>query len=140
MKVWVIIIIKDHWNTTLFCICLIPKVNASSSIALFQLCNIIWRKDVLRNHFIPAVIGESLISEHLRQCITLPIRLDGMAVTTPHFNTEAEYNAPSFLTGDIVYHIINQKAEYKPNRERTSEIKTISTWKNRSWKYQPKQN
>ena len=29
-------------------------------------------EDVLRNHFIPAIIGESSISEHLRQLIALP--------------------------------------------------------------------
>ena len=41
-------------------------------------------EDVLRNHFIPAIIGESTISEDLRELIALPIRLVGMAVATPH--------------------------------------------------------
>ena len=41
-------------------------------------------EDVLRNHFIPAIIGESTIFEDLRELIALPIRLVGMAVTTPH--------------------------------------------------------
>ena len=50
-------------------------------------------EDVLRNHFIPAITGQSSISENVRQPIALPIRLEGMAVTTPHFNTEAEDNA-----------------------------------------------
>ena len=36
-------------------------------------------EDLLRNHFIPAIIGESSVSEHLRELITLPIRLGGMA-------------------------------------------------------------
>ena len=39
-------------------------------------------EDVLRNHFIPAIIGESLISEHLQQLIALPIRIGRMAVPT----------------------------------------------------------
>ena len=50
-------------------------------------------EDVLRIHFIPAIIGESAISNYSRELIALPIRLGRMAVTTPHFNTETEYNA-----------------------------------------------
>ena len=61
-------------------------------------------EDVLRNHFIPVIIGESLISEHLRQLIVLPVQIGGMAVTTLHLNTEAEYNASRLLTTDVVDH------------------------------------
>ena len=39
--------------------------------------------NVLRNHFIPVIIGESSVSDLLRQLIALPIQLGGMAVTTP---------------------------------------------------------
>ena len=80
-------------------------------------------EDGLRNHFIPAIIGDSSISEHLRQLIALPIRLVGMAATTPHLNTETEYNASRLLTKKIVDHIISQNTEDKPNKERISEIK-----------------
>ena len=34
-----------------------------------------------------------------------------------------EYNASKLLTKDIVDHIISQNKEYKPNKERISEIK-----------------
>ena len=80
-------------------------------------------EDLLRNHFIPAIIGESSVSEHLRELITLPIRLGGMAVTTPHLNTEVEYNASRLLSKDIVDRIVSQDTEYKPNKGRISEIK-----------------
>ena len=65
-------------------------------------------KDVLRNHFIPAIIGESSISEHLRELIALLIQLGGMAVTIPYLNTEVDYNTSRLLIKDIVYHIIHQ--------------------------------
>ena len=52
-------------------------------------------EDVFRN--------ESSVSDHLRQLIALPIRLGGMAVTTPHLNTESEYKALRLLTKDVVY-------------------------------------
>ena len=45
-----------------------------------------------------------------------------MAVTAPHLNTEAEYNASSLLTGDIVDHIINQNTKNESNKKRHSEI------------------
>ena len=61
-------------------------------------------EDALRNHFIPVIIIESLISEHLRQLIVLPMRLGGMATTTLHLNTEVEYNASRLLTTDAVDH------------------------------------
>ena len=77
-------------------------------------------EDVLRNHFIPAIICESSISELSRELIALPMRLGVMAVTTPHLNTEAEYNASRLLTKD---HIISQDTEHKPNKEQISEIK-----------------
>ena len=64
-------------------------------------------EDVLRNHFIPAIIGESSISEHLRELIALPIRLGEIAVTISHLNTESEYNASKLLTKDIVDYIIS---------------------------------
>ena len=80
-------------------------------------------EDVLRNHFIPAIIVQSSISEHLPELIALPIRLGEMAVTTPHLNTKAEYNASRLLTKDIVDRIIRQDTECKPNKERISEIK-----------------
>ena len=65
-------------------------------------------KDVLRNHFIPAIIGESSISEHLRELIALLIQLRGMAVVIPYLNTEVDYNTSRLLIKDIVYHIIRQ--------------------------------
>ena len=49
-----------------------------------------------------------------------------MAVTTHHLDTEAEYNASRLLTKDIVDHIISQDTEFKPNKERISEIKATS--------------
>ena len=80
-------------------------------------------EDVLRNHFISAIIGKSSISEHLQQLIALTIQYGGMAVTTPHLNTDTEYNVSRLLTKDIVDHIISRNTEYKPNKERISEIK-----------------
>ena len=47
-------------------------------------------EDVLRNHFIPAIIGESSISDLLGDLIALPMQLGQMAVTTSHLNNEAE--------------------------------------------------
>ena len=46
-----------------------------------------------------------------------------MAVTTPHIKTETEYSASSLLTKDIVGYIIRHNTEYKPNKEKISEIK-----------------
>ena len=46
-----------------------------------------------------------------------------MSLTTPYLNTEAEYSASRLLTKDIVDHIISQNTEYKPYKERISEIK-----------------
>ena len=80
-------------------------------------------EEVLRNQFILAIIGESSISENLRQLIALPIRLRGTAVTTLYLSKEAEYNASRLLTKDIVDHIISQNTEYKPSKDRISEIK-----------------
>ena len=80
-------------------------------------------ENVLRNHFIPVIIGESSVSDHLQQLIALPTQLGGIAVTTPHLNTESEYKASRLLTEDIVDNIISQGTHYKPNKERTSEIK-----------------
>ena len=45
-------------------------------------------EDVLRNHFIPAIIGESSVSEHLQQLIAPAIPIGGVAVTIPHLNTD----------------------------------------------------
>ena len=81
-------------------------------------------EDVLRNHFIPAIIGESSISDHLRQLLALPIRLGGLALNFPHFNTEAEYNASRTLTEELIEHVVSQNTDYNPNRERTSKIKS----------------
>ena len=47
-------------------------------------------EDALRNHFIPAIIGESSISDHLRLLVAPPIQLRVLAVTSPHLNTESE--------------------------------------------------
>ena len=98
---------------------------SNSSTALFQLrknhVKII--ENVLSKHSIPAITGESSISEHLRQLIALPIWLGGIAVTTLHLKTGAKYNASRLLTKDIVDHIISQNTEYKPNKERISETK-----------------
>ena len=62
-------------------------------------------ENVLRNHFIPAIISESSISEPLQQFIAFSIQLGGMVVTISYLNTEAEYNASRLL---IVDQIINQ--------------------------------
>ena len=59
-------------------------------------------EDVLRNYFIPAIIGESSISKHLRELIALRMRLGGIAVTAPHLNTEAKYNGSRLLTKNIL--------------------------------------
>ena len=48
-------------------------------------------EDVLRNHFILAIIAESSVSDHLQQLIALPMGLRGMAITTPHLNTELRH-------------------------------------------------
>ena len=101
---------KSKYN---FFICTIPTMQNHMKII----------GDVLRNHFISALSGESPISEHLRQYIALSIRLVGLAVTTPHLNTKVEYNASRLLAKDIVDHIISQNTKYKPNKERISEIK-----------------
>ena len=95
------------------------KVDTTSSIALFQLYKIIQssNQDVLINHFFPDIIGELSISEHLRQLIALPKRLGGMAVATPHLNTEAEYHGSRLPTKDIVDHIISQNTEYISPRD-----------------------
>ena len=47
-----------------------------------------------------------------------------MAVTTPHLNTESEYKVSRLLTKDIVDNIISQSKDYKPNKQRISEIKS----------------
>ena len=65
-------------------------------------------EDALRDYFIPSITGESSGSEDLWEPIDLLRRLGGMAVTTPHLNTEAEYNPASLLTGDIIDCIISQ--------------------------------
>ena len=83
-------------------------------------------EDVLRNHFIPVIISESSISENLRQLIALPIRLGGMAVTTPHFNTETEYNASRLLTKDIVDHVITKTQNINPTKKESLKLKTTS--------------
>ena len=66
---------------------MVSKVNATSSIALFQLLSMQNQmkifENVLRNHFMPVIIGESSVSDLLRQLIALPIQLGRMAVTTP---------------------------------------------------------
>ena len=83
-------------------------------------------EDVLRNHFIPAVIGESFISEHLRKLIALPIRLGGMAVTTPYLNTKAEYNA-SRLTLKILWITSSAKTQnISPTKKESLRLKTTS--------------
>ena len=46
-----------------------------------------------------------------------------MAVTTPHLDKEAEYNASRLLTKDIMDYIISQNTEYKRNKQRISRIK-----------------
>ena len=46
-------------------------------------------EDVLRNHFILAIIAELSVSDYLQQLIALPMRLGGIAITTPHLNTES---------------------------------------------------
>ena len=46
-----------------------------------------------------------------------------MAVTTPHFNTETEYNAYRLLAKDIADHIISEDTEYKSKKERMFDIK-----------------
>ena len=75
------------------------------------------------NHFIPATISESSISEPLQQFIAFSIQLGGMAVTISYLNTEAEYNASKLLLKNIVDQIINQNTEYKSNKIWISEIK-----------------
>ena len=98
---------------------MVSKVNATSSIALFQLLSMQNQmkifENVLTNHFIPVIIGESSVSDLLRQLIALLIQLGGMAVTTPYLNTESEYKASSLLTKDIVDNIISQSTDYKAN-------------------------
>ena len=68
-------------------------------------------EDVLRNHFIFAIIGESSISDHLGDLIALHMELGQMAVTTPHLNTETECIGSRLLTKSIINHIINQGTE-----------------------------
>ena len=51
------------------------------------------------------------------------MELGQMAVTTPHLSTETECIGSRLLTKNIINHIINQGTEYKPNKERISEIK-----------------
>ena len=68
-------------------------------------------EDVLRNHFILAIIGESSISDHLGDLIALHMELGQMAVTTPHLNTETECIGSRLLTKSIINHIINQGTE-----------------------------
>ena len=79
-------------------------------------------ENVLKKHFIPVIIDESSVSDHYQQLIALPIRLGGIAVTTPHLDTESEYKASRLLNKDIV-DIISQSTDYKSNKERISEIK-----------------
>ena len=52
-----------------------------------------------------------------------------MAVTTPNLNTESEYKSSRLLTTDIVDNIISQSTDYKPYKERISEIKNIKKWR-----------
>ena len=52
------------------------------------------------------------------------MQLGGIAVTTPHLNTEDEDNVSRLLTEDVVDHTISQNAEYKANKEKVSGIKS----------------
>ena len=52
------------------------------------------------------------------------MQLGGMAVTTPHLNTEVEDNVSRLLIEDVVDHTISQNAEYKANKEKVSGIKS----------------
>ena len=67
-------------------------------------------EDVLRNHFIPAIIGESSNCYNLWQVlIALPIRLLTILIALP-------IQCIKLLTGDIADHIISQNTEYKANK------------------------
>ena len=52
------------------------------------------------------------------------MQLGGIAVTTPHLNTEDEDNVSRLLTEDVVDHTISQNVEYKANKEKVSGIKS----------------
>ena len=123
MEEWPIAIIKDFWKQ--------PQAAHYAYIhGLKSKCNVFNYfiptvqnhvkiiEDVLRNHFIPAIIGESSISDHLGDLIALHMELGQMAVTTPHLNTETECIGSRLLSKNIINHITNQGTEYKPNNKK----------------------
>ena len=97
--------LKIYFKQLILQIYMISEVNATSLIALSQLCIIMRRvfiEDVLRNYFITTITTESSVSGILRQPITLSIQVREIAVTVTHLKIEAKCNASRTLTGYIM--------------------------------------
>ena len=85
--------LKIYFKQLILQIYMISEVNATSLIALSQLCIIIRRvfiEDVLRNYFITTITTDSSVSGLLRQSITLSIQVREIGVTITHLKMHQE--------------------------------------------------
>ena len=65
-------------------------------------------EDVIRNKFIPAVIGRK-VSDVERKILSLPVRLGGMGIQNPILTAEVEFRNSSIITSNLTTMIINQE-------------------------------
>ena len=72
-------------------------------------------EDLIRNRFIPALTGRSMISDAERQLLALPPKLGGLGITNPTQTSTQHYEASQEFCTPVVNCIMNQERNVDNN-------------------------
>jgi hypothetical protein len=81
-------------------------------------------ESIIREKFIPALLGGHLVSDNERALLSLPGRNGGFGLVNPVQTCEDQYAESKLLSATLVDHLINQKQYLALNPEQQSKIKS----------------
>ena len=85
--------------------------------------------------FLPALFGGRVISDQIRDIITLPTRLGGLGIHDPSKEANFDYEDSKLATANLKQVIINQLPTYVEDKETQATImKDIRKRKDQRWK------
>ena len=90
---------------------------------------------VIREEFIPALLGGQLVSDEERLMLSLPARFGGLAVDNPVATWEHHHGGSVRLSQDLAQHLVQQKEHFVSNlTQQAAEKKAIRTAAEIKWK------
>ena len=81
---------------------------------------------VVRQQFIPALTGQTAISDEMRSLLALPCRLGGLNVIDPTEMADWHYQTSERITAPLAAEIVNQQPSYSVDKEEIQKTKKAS--------------